>query len=135
MEDARFCAKCGAPLGRVSEDESLDSIENIIESTIEGISSTALPGILIGVFIIVIGLTFSSGQDVGRIVGNWGETFGEGMGSWGESFGSSMGSWGENMGRFFADFGRNLSISFGASMVIVVGLVIVAWSLFRQDVR
>lgn len=124
VDEARFCEKCGAVLDSVNDDERPESIETFIESTIEGISGTALPGILFGVFIIVIGLTFSTGQDFGQIVG-----------SWGESFGSSMGSWGENMGRFFSDFGTNIGISFGASMVIVIGLSIVAWSLFGQDRR
>jgi hypothetical protein len=135
VDEARFCEKCGAVLDSINDDERPESIETFIESTIEGISGTALPGILFGVFIIVIGLTLSTGQDFGRIAGSWGEAFGEGMGSWGEEFGSSMGSWGENMGRFFSDFGTNIGISFGASMVIVIGLMIVAWSLFGQDSR
>jgi len=124
VDEARFCEKCGAVLDSINDDERPESIETFIESTIEGISGTALPGILFGVFIIVIGLTFSTGQDFGQIVGSWGEAFGEGMGSWGE-----------NMGRFFSDFGTNIGISFGASMVIVIGLIIVAWSLFGQDRR
>lgn len=135
VDDASFCAKCGAALDSDNDDERPESIESLIESTIERISGTALPGILFGVFIIVVGLTLSTGQDFGRIAGSWGETFGEGMGSWGESFGEGMGSWGENMGRFFSDFGTNIGVSFGGSMVIVIGLIIVAWSVFGQDRR
>lgn len=49
-----------------------------------GGSLGGLPGLLIGAFIIIIGLTYAFSRDFSMI----------------------MGSWGENVGRFFAEGGR-----------------------------
>jgi len=47
------------------------------------------------------------------------------MGTWGENFGDYMGTWGENVGRYFAEWGTNFGQSFGALVLILIGLVIV----------
>ena len=79
-----------------------------------GLSGGALPGLVIGAIIIIVGVVSAFGWD-----------FGEMMGAWGESFGEGMGRWGEGVGRFFADWGMSWDSRFGASIMIIVGLAIV----------
>jgi len=79
---------------------------------------------VIGAIILLVGVTSVFGQNFGVMMGFWGESFGEGMGQWGES-----------VGRFFADWGTSFGNTMGASLMIVVGLVIVLFVLFGQSRR
>ena len=126
--EARFCFNCGVPLDQVSESIRTHSTRNI-EKTYPRIYNDAIPGLIIGAIIIFIGITYSIGQDFGRIIGNWAGNFGQFMGNWGENFGRNMGEWGENFGRFFADFGISMGSKFGASIAIIIGLIIIAYTL------
>jgi putative Mn2+ efflux pump MntP len=77
-------------------------------------SRSIIPSLIIGALIIVIGLTYSFGRDFGQIVGGWGENFGE-----------TMGTWGENIGRTFSNWGSGFGNNFGASILIIIGIMIV----------
>ncbi|MHA2393750.1 MAG: zinc-ribbon domain-containing protein [Promethearchaeota archaeon] len=126
-DNSNVCFSCGAILG------SFRTISQNIESDtlLFGFSRSMLPSLIAGVIIILIGLTYSLGQDFGQIAGGWAENFGETMGSWGENFGESMGSWGENFGRTFSDWGSRFGRFFSASILILIGLFIVANQLKR----
>jgi hypothetical protein len=89
-----------------------------------GGSGEMLPGLVIGVIIIIVGVTTVFG-------GN----FGEMMGSWGENFGEGMGRWGEGVGRFFADWGTGWASTFSASIMIIVGLAIVYFVIVGRGRR
>jgi hypothetical protein len=89
-----------------------------------GPSSGALPGLVIGAIIIIVGVASVFGGSFGMMMGTWGEGFGEGMGRWGEG-----------VGRFFADWGTNFGSMIGASIMIVVGLAIVFYVLYEQNWR
>jgi hypothetical protein len=80
-----------------------------------GFSRGMIPALIIGGFIIIIGVTYSFGMDFGQMVGGWGENFGE-----------SMGRWGENFGEYFSDWGSNFGSSIGASVLVLIGLIIIA---------
>ena len=79
---------------------------------------------VIGVIIIIVGVTSAFGRD-----------FGEMMGAWGESFGEGMGRWGEGVGRFFAEWGTSWGSTIGGFVVIVVGLAIVVFTLYGRGRR
>jgi hypothetical protein len=83
-----------------------------------------LPGMVIGIIIIIVGVTSFLGQNLGELIGRWGEVFGEGMGRWGE-----------NVGRFFADWGMTWGSKIGASFSIIIGLVILYFAFFGRDSR
>lgn len=133
-DEAVFCAKCGAPL-----DDTTESRENYYErrvtSPLSGISSSAIPGLVFGAIIVFIGITLSLGRDIGQIIGSWGSNFGDFMGGWGTDFGEYMGNWGENMGRFFSEWIPSVGVSFGAMIVIIIGLAIIASTLSAQNRR
>ncbi len=99
-DEADYCEGCGEPL-------KTSSIRRPAPSN-------PLVGIIFGAIIIVIGVTYAIGRDFGTM-----------MGTWGENFGDYMGTWGENVGRFFAEWGTNFGQSFGALVLILIGLVIV----------
>jgi hypothetical protein len=89
-----------------------------------GLSGGALPGLVIGAIIIIVGVTSVFGRD-----------FGEMMGTWGESFGEGMGNWGEGVGRFFAEWGTSWGGKIGASISIIIGLAIVYYAVYGQGRR
>ena len=99
-DEADFCASCG---------ESLNA-KSLRRST----PSNPIIGIVFGVVIIIVGSSFAIGTDFGTMMGNWGE-----------NFGNYMGTWGENVGRFFEEWGTNFGQSFGALVLILMGLTIV----------
>ena len=76
---------------------------------------------LVVVGIIIVGITYSFGQDFGKNIGRWGENFGE-----------SMGAWGENIGRIFSGWGSSLGSYFGAAILIIIGVIIVSNQLKRN---
>ena len=80
----------------------------------------------------MVGLTYSFGRDFGQTVGGWAENFGDTMGTWGENFGESVGAWGENVGRTFSEWGMSFGRYFGASMLIIIGILIVTNQLKRN---
>jgi hypothetical protein len=90
-----------------------------------GFSRSVFPSLIVGALIILVGLTYSFGRDFGQIVGGWGENFGEVIGGWGENFGEVIGAWGENVGRTFSEWGLEFGRYFGASILIIIGLLIV----------
>ena len=95
-----------------------------VEQECFGFSGGALPGLVIGAIIIIVGVASAFGRD-----------FGEMMGAWGESFGEGMGSWGEGVGRFFSEWGANFGSTIGGFVVIVVGLAIVVFTLYGRGRR
>ena len=123
IDDASFCAGCGAALDKASDVPRAGSRDRPDEMCF-GLSGGALPGLVIGAIIIIVGVTSVFG-------GN----FGEMMGSWGENFGEGMGRWGEGIGRFFADWGAGWGSTLGASMLIILGLAIVLYVLYGQGRR
>jgi hypothetical protein len=123
LDDASFCASCGAALdgaGDVRRTVSRDPGEQMCF----GPSSGALPGLVIGAIIIIVGLASVFAGNFGMMMGIWGENFGEGMGRWGESVGS-----------FFAEWGTSFGNMIGASFMIVFGLAIVFFVLYGQSRR
>jgi len=123
LDDARFCTGCGAALdgaGDVRRPVPRDRVER----ECFGLSGGALPGLVIGAIIIIVGVTSAFGRDFGEMMGTWGENFGEGMGSWGEG-----------VGRFFAEWGTNFGSTIGGFVVIVVGLAIVVFTLYGRGRR
>ena len=82
----------------------------------------------------MVGLTYSFGRDVGQTVGRWAENFGVTMGTWGENFGESVGAWGENIGRTFSEWGMSFGRYFGASILIIIGILIVTTQLKRNPI-
>jgi hypothetical protein len=69
----------------------------------------------------MVGLTYSFGRDFGQIIGGWAENFGE-----------SVGAWGENVGRTFSEWGMSFGRYFGASILIIIGILIVTNQLKRN---
>ena len=116
-----YCPKCGA-----KNNDEADHCEGC-GSTLKfpGLRKPApsnpLVGIIFGAIIIIIGVTYAIGRDFGTM-----------MGTWGENFGDYMGNWGENVGRFFAEWGTNFGQSFGALVLILIGLVIVVTQYNRS---
>jgi hypothetical protein len=107
--------------------EYMDDVRRAISKDREeqmcfGPSEGALPVLVIGAIIIIVG-----------VASVFGGNFGEMMGSWGESFGEGMGRWGEGVGRFFADWGTGWGSTISASISIIVGLAIVFYVLYGQD--
>jgi putative Mn2+ efflux pump MntP len=102
-----FCASCGTSFKTLGVRKPAPS--------------NPIVGIVFGVMIMIVGLTFAVGRDFGTM-----------MGTWGENFGDYMGTWGENVGRFFADWGTNFGQSFGALVLILIGLVIVVTQYSRS---
>lgn len=133
-EEAAFCAKCGASLDGSTEGHD-GYYERRPSRAYYRPSGSALPGLVIGVVVIFIGITLSLGRDIGQVIGTWGSSFGEFMGNWGSSFGEYMGSWGESMGRFFADWGTSVGVRFGAMIAIIIGLAIIASTFSAQNRR
>jgi hypothetical protein len=122
-DDARFCTGCGAALDG-ADDVRRPVSRDRVEQECFGLSGGALPGLIIGAIIIIVGVTSAFGRD-----------FGEMMGAWGESFGEGMGSWGEGVGRFFADWGTSWGSKIGGFVVVVVGLAIVFFTLYGRGRR
>jgi hypothetical protein len=89
-----------------------------------GLSGGALPGLVIGAIIIIVGVVSVFGGDFGEMMGTWGENFGEGMGNWGEG-----------VGRFFAEWGTSWGGKIGASIVIIIGLAIVYYTVYGKGKR
>ena len=123
LDDARFCASCGAALdgtGDVRRPVSRDRVDPMCF----GLSGGALPGLVIGAIIIIVGVTSVFGRNFGEMMGTWGENFGEGMGRWGEG-----------VGRFFADWGMGWGGKIGASFSIIIGLAIVYYFVYGRGRR
>ena len=76
-----------------------------------------LPGLVIGVIIIIVGVASVFGRNFGEMMGMWGEGFGEGM------------------GRFFADWGMGWGSKIGASFSIILGLAILYFIMYGRDRR
>jgi hypothetical protein len=106
-----------------------------VEQECFGLSGGALPGLVIGAIIIIVGLASALGGGLGQTVGSWGGSFGEVIGRWGESFGESVGSWGEGVGRFFAEWGTTWGSRIGASIAIIIGLAIVYYAMYGRGDR
>ena len=123
LDDARFCASCGAALDGVSVVRRPVSRDRV-DQTCFGSSGGALPGLVIGAIIIIIGVFSVFGEDFGMMMGRWGASFGE-----------SMGRWGEGVGRFFAEWGTSWGSTIGGFVVIVVGLAIVVFTLYGRGRR
>jgi putative Mn2+ efflux pump MntP len=70
----------------------------------------------------MFGLSYSFGRDFGQTIGGWGENFGEVMGSWGEDVGRTFSEWGMGFGKYF-----------GASILIILGVLIVTNQLKRNS--
>ena len=75
-EDAKFCVKCGAELypekreEKREEDTCFGPREKRVEEECFGIPhGGAIAGILVGAFIILLGLAIAFGLDVGRWIG------------------------------------------------------------------
>ena len=123
LGDAILCASCGATLeGAIDIRKPVSRARD--DQMCFGGSGEMLPGLVIGVIIIIVGVTTVFG-------GN----FGEMMGSWGENFGEGMGRWGEGVGRFFADWGTGWASTFSASIMIIVGLAIVYFVIVGRGRR
>jgi len=123
LDDARFCTGCGAALdgaGDVGRPVSRDRTEQMCF----GLSGGALPGLVIGAIIIIVGVTSVFGRNFGEVMGTWGENFGEGMGRWGEG-----------MGRYFADWGMGWGGKIGASFSIIIGLAILYYFMYGRGKR
>ena len=122
-DDASFCTGCGSALDGVGDIRRPVS-GGRAEPDCFGLSGGALPGLVIGAIIIIVGVTSAFGRD-----------FGEMMGAWGESFGEGMGRWGEGVGRFFADWGTSWGSKIGASVAIIIGLAIVYYAMYERGRR
>jgi hypothetical protein len=122
-DDAMFCSSCGAAL-----DEAGDAIRPVSRDRSDqmcfGSSNGMFPGMMIGIIIIIVGVTSFFGQNFGDMMGRWGEGFGEGMGRWGE-----------NVGRFFAEWGTSWGSKIGASFSIIIGLAILYFVLADRGRR
>ena len=122
-EGARSCPSCGAALdgaGDVRRPVSRDRVDQMCF----GLSGGAIPGLVIGAIIIIVGVTSIFGGG-----------FGEMMGTWGEGFGEGMGNWGEGVGRFFAEWGAGWGGTIGASISIIIGLAIVYYFVYGRGRR
>lgn len=122
-EDAQFCAKCGNAL--IETDNIPKPVYRAREENMcFGSSGGTFPALVIGVIIIIVGTASFFGQSIGTI-----------MGTWGENFGQIMGRWGMNVGRFFAEWGTNWGSRLGASISILIGLLIIYYILNSQGRR
>ena len=99
-----------------------------------GYSRSVFPSLILGFLVIMFGLTYSFARDFGQTVGGWGENFGDTMGTWGENFGEVMSAWGEDVGRTFSDWGMGFGRYFGASILIIIGILIVTNQLERNPI-
>ncbi len=112
LDEAKFCINCGTPL-----DEKDDAQKPVSKPQTDWRytrqPSRALPGLVIGVIIIIIGITSVFGGD----------------------FGEFMGNWGEGVGRFFADWGTSWGSRIGASILIIIGLAIVYHFMYGRGRR
>lgn len=133
-DDASFCTGCGAALDG-ADDIRRPVSRDRVEQECFGFSGGALPGLIIGAIIIIVGLASALGGGFGQTVGSWGSSFGEAMGRWGESFGESVGSWGEGVGRFFAEWGTSWGSTIGGLVVMTIGLAIVVFTLYGRGRR
>jgi putative Mn2+ efflux pump MntP len=116
-----YCSKCGAQ-NSDEADNCEDCGSNLRSPSLrKPTPSSPVVGIVFGSIIIFIGVISVLGRYFGTMMGNWGESFGE-----------YMGNWGENVGRFFAEWGTNYGQSFGAMVLILIGLVIV-FSQYNQS--
>ena len=122
MEDAQFCAKCGSSLDRTEQNQR--PVYRTRDDMCFGFSGGTFPALIIGVIIIIVGAASFFGQSIGII-----------MGTWGENFGQSMGRLGMNIGRFFAEWGTTWGSRIGASLSILIGLVIIYYILNSQGRR
>ena len=123
LDDARFCAGCGAAL------DGADDIRRPVsrdrsDQMCFGASGGALPALVIGAIIILVGVTSVFGGNFGEMMGTWGENFGEGMGEWGEG-----------VGRFFSVWGTGWGSNIGAYVSIIVGLAILYFVLYGRGRR
>jgi hypothetical protein len=123
LDDANFCSGCGVALDG-GDDVRRPISRDQGEQMCFGSSGGALPGLVIGAIIIIVGLTSVFGRGFGELMGTWGERFGEGMGRWGEG-----------IGRFFANWGRSWGSSIGASFLILIGLAILYYYVYGQGRR
>jgi len=122
-DEAKYCINCGTPLDEKDYSQKhISKLQTDWRYTRQ--PSGALPGVVIGVIIIIIGITSVFGGDFGKIMGNWGENFGE-----------FMGNWGEGVGRFFADWGTSWGSRIGASIMIIFGLAIVYHFMYGRGRR
>ena len=119
--EARFCSRCGVPL---KGDVSVPVSRRRRDYECFGAQGGTIPGLVIGVIIILVGFAMVFGHGFGMM-----------MGAWGESFGESMGRWGESVGRFFAEWGTNWGSTIGAYVAIFVGLALVLSILYGRDMR
>ena len=131
LDDARFCSSCGASLEQVSNTRRSDYRGRSALDCF-GLSGGALPSLLIGAIIIIIGLASIFGGGFGQMMGSWGGSFGEAIGSWGESFGERIGSWGKDVGRFFIEWREGFRM-IGASVAILIGLAIVYFGMYERS--
>ncbi len=122
IEDAQFCVKCGSSLDRTEQIQR--PVHRTRDDLCFGSSVGTFPALMIGVIIIIVGAASFFGQSVGIILGTWGENFGQ-----------SMGRFGVNIGRFFAEWGTTWGSRIGASISILIGLVIIYYILNSQGRR
>ena len=123
MEDAMFCSSCGTALDGAGVTIRPVSRTRSAQMCFGGSGGT-LPGMMIGIIIIIVGVTSFFGRNFGVMMGRWGKGFGEGMGRWGEG-----------VGRFFAEWGTGGGSKIGASFSIIVGLAILYFILYGRDKR
>ena len=117
-DDARFCARCGTTMDGADYTRR-PATRDRSDQMCFGPSGGALPGLVIGAIIIIVGVTSVFGRDFGEMMGMWGESFGEGMG----------------VGRFFAEWGTSWGSTIGAYVSIIVGLAIVYFVLYGRGRR
>ena len=120
LDDARFCTSCGVAMDEAGDIWRAVS-RNRAEQECFGLSWGALPGLVIGVIIIIVGVTSAFGRD-----------FGEGIGRWGESVGRFFADWGIRVGSFFADWGTSVGRVIGSLVVIIIGLIIMFFTLYGR---
>jgi hypothetical protein len=119
LDHKDFCIKCGAPLKKTSLRYPEKQLRNVD------------PFLLIGIFIIIIGIMFSFGINFNRTIGGWGQSFGETMGNWGRNFGEDMGRFGQSLGEYFSEWGSNISKTIGSFVLIFIGIIIIVYQ-YRQ---
>lgn len=117
LDNASFCSVCGAAL-----DEAGDVRRRVPrdhgDQMCFGPSGGALPGLVIGAIIIIVGVASVFGGNFGVMMGMWGE---------------GRGRWGEGVGRFFADWGTGWGSKIGASFSIILGLAILYFIMYGRD--
>ena len=120
LDDSRFCTDCGTALDEVGDVQRSISRDRE-EQMCFGLSGGAFP-LIIGAIIIIVGVASAFGRNFGYMMGTWGSNFGE-----------SMGRWGESVGRFFAEWGTSWGSRIGASISIIVVLVIIYFFVYERD--